>query len=902
MHLSTLIPSLKLPLVVLGDLHDTFSTPFLLAISNTVVSLITSIQTVKSNRDECIRLLEHLHAILGAIIKAHIESETPGELAPAVLTDIGQFAQTLHKIHTFITIHVEGNKIRNLFRQNEINTLRKECRAGLNLAMDAFKIQQTAQLTQDVGAMDATMREMHSQLLELISNVSDDSESDTFSAPRFQTRYTSPSQPMPSSKSPTTAHLRSPSSAAPKIFHGRDDELNHIISILRTDPPRIAILGAGGMGKSSLAKAVLHHPEVAAKFEHRFFVVCDSVKNSVELAGAIAAHLGLNQGRDLRKAVLKHLARIQKGPCLLMLDNFETPWEPLESRDEVEEFLSKLTELNIGTLVTMRGAQRPANVHWSRPFLAPLRPLTNDAARKTFSDIADDLHDSEEVDRLLGLTDNMPLAVDLIAHLVDFEGCANILRRWDSERTALLSQGQDRRSSLDFSVSMSLSSPRIMALTGATALLSLLAVLPDGVSQVELVQPKFPIRDPLACTAALLSTSLAYYDSKHRLKALVPIREYMQKYHPPTREMIVPLRKHFHLIVDLFDKFFGLESMHTCVAQLSANWGNIHNILSLELLRAGNAEIEEVITAAIWINSFSRMSGRSSFLLMEQIAGVMPRPVNHKLEALYAREMLNASFQKPLADPEGLIAEGISHSKYDDPRQQARFYTAVGAYYSVHATNTTAAMYHFSQALNISKAAQDNHMRACTLNHMSNALWNLGNYAEAQKTASDAQKYAVLSADFHEQVRALRNDAVIATSLGNYAHAVDALARAKEFLGLCGMLGGTSDNLITANKAEVHLLKSEYGEALALNLATLEASGAEKDPISFAFGKLNVACIGVVIDVPAVELVRDLDAADALFRSIGYLDGLMYCDMVRADIQLREGALDDARYAAHFVK
>jgi hypothetical protein len=68
-------------------------------------------------------------------------------------------------------------------------------------------------------------------------------------------------------------------------------------------------------------------------------------------------------------------------------------------------------------------------------------------------------------------------------------------------------------------------------------------MLPDGLSDVELVQSKLPIDNILGCKAALICTSLAYSDEHKRLKNLVPIREYMQKIQPPRDHLIQPLRK-----------------------------------------------------------------------------------------------------------------------------------------------------------------------------------------------------------------------------------------------------------------------------------------------------------------------------------------------------------------------
>jgi hypothetical protein len=70
-----------------------------------------------------------------------------------------------------------------------------------------------------------------------------------------------------------------------------------------------------------------------------------------------------------------------------------------------------------------------------------MKPLSQNAARQTFIDIADDIHETKDIDKLLHLTDNMPLAIDLIANLVNSEGIPNVLT-WNCQFHCLsLAQG-----------------------------------------------------------------------------------------------------------------------------------------------------------------------------------------------------------------------------------------------------------------------------------------------------------------------------------------------------------------------------------------------------------------------------------------------------------------------------
>jgi Cdc6-like AAA superfamily ATPase len=146
----------------------------------------------------------------------------------------------------------------------------------------------------------------------------------------------------------------------PKIFHGRDTELSAIIHSFSHEVPRIAILGAGGMGKTSLARALLHHPEITSRYEqHCFFVPCDTVSTTIQLAGLIGAHIGLRFGTDLTRPVIRHFS--SSPPTLLVLDNLETVWEPTKARVDVEKFLSHLADVpHLAFVVSTKPMLSPA--------------------------------------------------------------------------------------------------------------------------------------------------------------------------------------------------------------------------------------------------------------------------------------------------------------------------------------------------------------------------------------------------------------------------------------------------------------------------------------------------------------------------------------------------------------
>ncbi|KAJ7142538.1 hypothetical protein C8R44DRAFT_924127 [Mycena epipterygia] len=842
-RVKSIVACLAPTLTLLNELRD-FGIPFIPAMSSTTLSLITALQNVKRNKEECIQLMENIHGILYAIINLHIQSEATGILPPAMLDHVGSFAETLHKIHTFLEAQQDGNKIKFFFRQNEINKLHKNCRAGLEEALKVFKVETSLTIPTSVAEIQKNAQNMHQELLELVENLSDGSNSDSSNSFSLL-----PGQP--------------------KIFHGRQLELEDIVASLTQQSAHIAILGAGGIGKTSLARATLHHPYVTDKYEHRFFIAVDSVTTSIELAGLTGSHLGLKPGNNLTKAVVQFLSR--GPPCLLVLDNLETAWEPLESRGGVEEFLSLLTEIpHLALIITMRGAERPG---------------------KTFIEIADDHHNTQHIDQLLCLTDNVPLAVNLIAHLVDYEGCSNVLARWETEKTSLLSSGHNKQLSLDASITMSLASPRMTP--GAKTLLSLLSILPDGLSDIDLVQSNLPIQDLLGCRTTLLRTSLAYFDDKQRLKSLMPIREYIYSFSPPSPSLFHPLCKYFYLMLDLYKKYKGAAQNNKRVNQITSNLGNLHQLLQLEL-HPENPDLADVIDYILALSYFSRIMGHGRLALMDCIPTVLPQPCNHRIEAKYITGLFDdVGFQK-IDDAELLIQKCMAHfHHFDDPVLECNFYNGVGYYYHHCENNISASVQFHEKALSLGMfcktSRQQQSAQFAALQQLAGLKYSTGDYVVAQQHAHKAKEIAQLSANLWQEAAALNVEVSCLTALGNLKETVFLCQRARELLQLCGMQGGGADNGVMASLAEVHLMKSEYREARKIHIELAQKFSAQQSPYHNAYALLNIAEVDVMISANALEVQETLDDVKTKFNALGTIRGVNQCQSILADLHLRQG-------------
>src|SRR5262245_12931167 len=217
---------------------------------------------------------------------------------------------------------------------------------------------------------------------------------------------------------------------APQIFFGRDEFVTEAVSLIISDvPTRICILGAGGMGKTATALTILHHDRVQRAFQRCcYFVPCDAATTPSLLISGILQVLQVQciDGEDSLTTLHRFLASAPR--ILILLDNFDTPWEGTGAQIEVEDMLCRISAVkHVSLLVTMRGSVSPSEIQWTQLEKSSiLPPLTPDAARSVFLAVNPAIHDldsDQDLDLLLQELDYVPLAIKLIAQVGKGHSC-----------------------------------------------------------------------------------------------------------------------------------------------------------------------------------------------------------------------------------------------------------------------------------------------------------------------------------------------------------------------------------------------------------------------------------------------------------------------------------------------
>ncbi|THU90958.1 hypothetical protein K435DRAFT_675109, partial [Dendrothele bispora CBS 962.96] len=285
--------------------------------------------------------------------------------------------------------------------------------------------------------------------------------------------------------------IASATPAVPIVFKGREELVEQGINILCQQASRfLAILGAGGMGKTSLALHIMNSALVKDKFAERcYFIPCELFEDAESLVQGLGhvMKLTMQENKSKHEVLFDHL-QAAHGDLLIVFDNFETPWNYDGSRVGVRNLLEKIAPYGkVSIIVTMRGPDGPGDIPWERlGDQSGIPTLSAIPAKEGFKAFAghklQTSDDSEsQIDLLLYQLEYVPLAIRLSAQHVKRVPLEALISMWDQGKTSILEEGRapGRLTSVSFSIDLSL---QIFKIEGEILnLLSAISFLPDGI-------------------------------------------------------------------------------------------------------------------------------------------------------------------------------------------------------------------------------------------------------------------------------------------------------------------------------------------------------------------------------------------------------------------------------------
>ncbi|KAH9477868.1 hypothetical protein JR316_0010100 [Psilocybe cubensis] len=893
--------------------------PYVSVITGLIEQIIKISDEIESNKDRSKQLIAKVMIYAKVVFDALLGLDE--QTAIGLKHDLEDLAAVLESIHGVLQEMTGPNQaslISRLVYRNEIASMLAEQDRNLDTTITAFQLK--------CAIINRSGKERVESKIKEIPTLS------------------------PAASASLTLGLRS----KPQIFYGRTKEIDLIITSLQgsadvsqatVSPPKLCILGPGGIGKTTLALSVVHHELVVRQYqEKRYFVSCEAASSVELLLNQLASSLRLAV-EELKVSLLEAiLAHLRKTDCLLVIDNFETAWDPLHTRSQVEGVLSDISALpTVTLLVTMRGSQQPAGTRWTN-VIPPLLPVDLESAISIFTDISHK-NDKYAVD-LVRAVDCVPLAVTLLANLaaVDGETTEALWARWEAERTSMVENGQDRLSSLEASIRLSLNGPRMQKDPSASHLLSTLSLLPDGVSPATLLacENNLPeVQSVKKAISTLRQNALIYEDANKDLRILSPIRLLMCARHPPSNKCRSFIHEHF---INLALKGTQYQDPPTR-SQLQREVNNISAVL-MYMLNDSKENLFRVVEAVINFCHFTYVAGYGTTqylsLAIEKLENVKPATISAEPAVLAApkpKKVWQRSFvgfgqskvAKPIpsviskdtgasvvqiatalqlrADCLGCFGQILNRqSQFDQARekfelakelhiqsgdQSAHAYDLlnIGLIYSRNFDTLPQALDTVKEALNLHNNLGDATGKAYDLLGLGHVYQDLCQFEEAEDQFELAAQIFKELDDLHGQAAAMNGLGATLVSVSAFEPAAKYF---KNAINLCQNLGdivGEAENL--GGLATTLLLRSRFPEALE----TIERALALRQPFEdpehlHILGRIFIAMDRYKEAKAALE--RSLSIQKDIGNTRGQAANLLYLGYIEFD----QGSCSDAQALA----
>ena len=335
----------------------------------------------------------------------------------------------------------------------------------------------------------------------------------------------------------------------PRVCFGREELIEEIVGLAENLEP-IALIGAGGIGKTLIALSVLHHPRIHTRFGGNCrFIRCDQFPPSrahflARLSKAIGA--GVENPQDMTP--LRPLLSSQE--MIIVLDNAEPILDPHGTNyREIHSVVDELCRFKtVCVCITSRITTVPQ--YCKRPRIGT---LSMDATRDIFYGIYGDAERSGIVDDLLQRLDFHPLSITLLATTAsnNMWSYDRLAKEWDKRRTRVLRTNHNE--SLAATIELSLTSRTFRKLgPNARELLGVVAFFPQGIDEKNLdwLFPTILHRKKVFDKLCVLSLT---YRNNGFITMLAPIRDYLCPWEPESSPLLCQTKDRYftRLSVDL---------------------------------------------------------------------------------------------------------------------------------------------------------------------------------------------------------------------------------------------------------------------------------------------------------------------------------------------------------------